>query len=48
MTDAFEIRYWTEEEMLNAARGVGFSKVEDLSERFAGSGASFYRLIKTD
>ncbi len=46
VTDAFEIRYWTEEEMLQAAHAVGFSIVEDLSDRFVGSGASFYRLTK--
>ena len=44
--DSFEIRFWTEEEMLQAAHAVGFSKVEDLSDRFVGSGASFYRLTK--
>ena len=48
VTDAFEIRYWTEKEMLTAADAVGFSTVEDLSDRFVGSGASFYRFIKTD
>ena len=39
--------YWTEKEMLTAADAVGFSTVEDLSDRFIGSGASFYRFIKT-
>jgi len=47
VTDTFEIRYWTEEEMLTASDAVGFSKIEDLSDRFIGSGASFYRFIKT-
>jgi len=44
--DSFEIRFWTEEEMLQAAHAVGFSKAEDLSDRLAGSGTSFYRLTK--
>ena len=47
VSDSFEIRYWTEEQLLSVADAVGFSQVEDLSDRFVGSGASFYRLIKT-
>ena len=46
MTDTFEIRYWTEEEMLEAVHAVGFVEVEDLSKRFAGSGASFYCMTR--
>jgi len=47
VSDSFEIRYWTEAQLLSVADAVGFSQVEDLSDRFVGSGASFYRLIKT-
>ncbi len=46
VTDTFEIRYWTEEEMLEAVHAVGFVEVEDLSKRFAGSGASFYCMTR--
>ena len=45
--DSFEIRYWTEEQLLSVADAVGFLQAEDLSDRFVGSGASFYRLVKT-
>lgn len=46
VSDSFEIRYWTEEQLLSVADTVGFSQVENLSDQFVGSGASFYRLIK--
>lgn len=46
VSDSFEIRFWTEEQLLSVADAVGFSQVEDLSDRFVGSGASFYQLIR--
>lgn len=48
VSDSFDIRYWTEQELFSAAEDVGFVLKEDLSNQFRGSGSSFYHFKKAE
>jgi hypothetical protein len=44
--DSFLIRFWEEDVFLDYVLAIGFILEKDLSQDFAGSGASFYLLRK--
>ena len=46
VNDSFLIRYWEEDLFLDHLLAIGFKLEQDLSQAFAGSGASFYLLRK--
>jgi FkbM family methyltransferase len=46
--DAFTIRHWTREQVLEAALAAGLALDRDLSEAFAGTGSEYLLLRKVD
>lgn len=44
--DAFQIRHWDKQKVMEILQEIGFVDCEDLTVRFSGSGSSYYRLKK--
>ena len=44
--DEFNIRYWSADEVLHAAKNCGFQVLEDWSDRFQMTGSEYYVLNK--
>lgn len=44
--DEFQIRYWPEKEVKQALMNAGFHMTEDCSDRFEGTGSSYYLMKK--